>query len=521
MDLAMDPTCPQCHGREVTVPAALDEMAARMQALMDVGPLADMSLDQSRCTPETKVRRVLALLRAGALPGGSLLLVGDDDLVSLAVAVAAEVLGVRLAQRIAVVDISPDILGYVEEVSAKHGFGIETYQHDLRLPLPEELCRQFDVAMTDPPYTAEGARVFLSRAVEGLRPGPANSIFFSFGPKSPDELYSVQQEILELGLVTNGYINNFNEYEGSGIIGGSGFLQHLLTTGSTRSSVDGSYQGPMYTRDKRPQQRVFACLSCRARIVVGQGARWQSVAALRADGCPECGGGPFRPRQLVPETKRPDEPRQPEGLGQPDGAQQPTEADEHPAYDVPLDDADDARADDDAPVRAAEGLPTGYRPRELDGYRIRPAEERDLDAIAAFEVEIAQVSFQEHAVDDLPTHRSRLAKAMSRSKVGMFVACQESDDQVVGWVWMSVNRNAMTGNSYVNFRSLAVAPGEDRSLVAEQLISVGLRFAREQRPTEVVGRVYSGNLPMRALYRKFGFESAHMAMRLRLPEGGR
>jgi predicted methyltransferase len=47
----------------------------------------------------------------------------------------------------------------------------------------------FDLVMTDPPYTPEGARLFLSRAVEGLRPGPGWSIAFSFGPKpgSTDE----------------------------------------------------------------------------------------------------------------------------------------------------------------------------------------------------------------------------------------------------------------------------------------------------------------------------------------------
>ncbi|MDX3573611.1 bis-aminopropyl spermidine synthase family protein, partial [Streptomyces sp. ID05-47C] len=298
MDLTLDATCTTCDGRELVIPDVLDEAVRRLSDLMESGPAADMSIDQSHCTPETKVRRVLALLAAGSLPGGNLLLIGDDDLVSLAVAVVGDVLGSPIVERVTVVDISPEILGYIRKVSAGLGTRVETVEHDLRQPLPAELHGGFDVAMTDPPYTAEGARLFLSRAVEGLRQGPSHSIFFSFGGKSPDEMLEVQREIMALGLVTNGYIRNFNEYRGSGILGGVGFFQHLLTTTST-ASRQGDFEGPLYTGDKRTRQREYTCAACDARVRVGPGARWTSVAALRDEGCPQCGKGPFRPGRLV------------------------------------------------------------------------------------------------------------------------------------------------------------------------------------------------------------------------------
>ncbi|HEY8984337.1 MAG TPA: bis-aminopropyl spermidine synthase family protein, partial [Streptomyces sp.] len=251
MDLAMNATCTTCDGRELVIPDVLDEAVRRLRALMADGPAADLAIDQSHCTPETKVRRVLALLTAGVLPGGSLLLIGDDDLISLAVAVVGDVLGGPIVERVTVVDISPEILGYVRKVAATLGTRVDTVEHDLREPLPSELHGRFDAAMTDPPYTPEGARLFLSRAVEGLRPGAAHSVFFSFGGKSPDDMLAVQREILDLGLVTNGYIRNFNEYEGSGILGGVGFFQHLLTTSATAPSHPGGFTGPLYTGDKR------------------------------------------------------------------------------------------------------------------------------------------------------------------------------------------------------------------------------------------------------------------------------
>ncbi|MFI6035340.1 bis-aminopropyl spermidine synthase family protein [Streptomyces sp. NPDC051315] len=519
MDLTLDATCTTCDGRELVIPAVLDEAVERLRAVMETGPAADMAIDQSHCTPETKVRRVLALLAAGALPGGSLLLIGDDDLVSLAVAVVGDVLGSPIVERVTVVDISPEILAYVKKVSAGLGTRIETVEHDLRQPLPAELHNGFDVAMTDPPYTPEGARLFLSRAVEGLRPGPAHSVFFSFGGKSPDEMLEVQREIMALGLVTNGYIRNFNEYEGSGILGGVGFFQHLLTTSST-SSRQGDYSGPLYTGDKRTRQREYECVACGTQVRVGPGARWTSVAALRADGCPACGKGPFRPGRLVAA----EEPPAPQAPVPSTPAPAPASAT------APAPAAAPAPASTPAAPAAAprQAQQPGWHPpapddraaleKRAEPYVTRQADERDLPAIGEFEAEIARVSFGEDAVDDPARHASRVGRAMEKSREGMIVAHRPGEEATAGWLWVSINQNQMTGDRYANFRSLAVAELDNRSDVAELLLTAGLEFCVANGITEVVGRVHVGNVPMRTVYRKFGFDPATLTMKLRLPE---
>ncbi|MGW2044409.1 GNAT family N-acetyltransferase [Streptomyces sp. NPDC001858] len=511
MDLSLDATCTTCDGRELVIPDVLDEAVRRLRALMESGPAADMAIDQSHCTAETKVRRVLALLTAGALPGGSLLLIGDDDLVSLTVAVVGDVLGGPIVEQVTVVDISAEILDYIQKVSAGLGTRVETVRHDLRLPLPAELHGQHDVAMTDPPYTPEGARLFLSRAVEGLRPGPAHSVFFSFGGKSPDEMLEVQREIMGLGLVTNGYIRNFNEYEGSGILGGVGFFQHLLTTTSTAPSHQGEFSGPLYTGDKRTRQREYTCVACDARVRVGPGARWTSVAALREDGCPTCGKGPFRPGRLVP-AEEPTTPTPPTPTEQP-----PAPAPTTPA---PAQKAEAATVPPAAP--RAHGW---HRPADAERaalaerarpYVTRQADERDLPAIGRFEAEIARVSFGEDAIDDPERWAARLGRAMEKSKEGMIVA-HGPGEEPVGWCWVSINQNAMTGDRYANFRSLAVSPVDNRSDVAELLLTAGLEFCLANGITEVVGRVHVGNVPMRTVYRKFGFDPTSLSMKLFLP----
>ena len=70
-----------------------------------------------------------------------------------------------------------------------------------------------------------------------------------------------------------------------------------------------------------------------------------------------------------------------------------------------------------------------------------------------------------------------------------------------------------------SIRSLATADHPDRTEIGELLLDSMLRRARDMGVTEIVGKVHVANLPMRALYKKFDFESVHLTMRRILPAG--
>jgi predicted methyltransferase/DNA-directed RNA polymerase subunit RPC12/RpoP len=298
--------CSCCGGQGLVLPPALREAAARVEALTERAPAVDMTIDQSHCTVETKFRRIALLLGLDLLPAPSMLMIGDDDLMSLSVVAAGAALGRPLVQRLAVVDISAELLDFIRGNLAELGGsappprGVDLYRHDLRDPLPEPLRDRYDLAMTDPPYTAEGARLFLSRAVEGLRAGPGRAVAFSFGPKGPTEGLEVQRAVTGIGLTQQATYRNFNEYLGSGLLGGTSHLYWLSTTTATASTVPERYDGSLYTADLRAARtREYLCLDCRTRHPVGAGSRWASVAQLKEAGCPSCGGRRFRPLQLV------------------------------------------------------------------------------------------------------------------------------------------------------------------------------------------------------------------------------
>jgi N4-bis(aminopropyl)spermidine synthase len=291
--------CPCCGGTGLAVPGGLTELAGRLDRAAAGAPRAKLELDQTHCSVTTKIRRVLRMHDAGALAGRRILLLGDDDLISVAIAAFAGELGIAAGiGRLTVVDSDPDVLAWAGKQIAGTGVSAELVEHDLRRPLPAGLTAGFDVACTDPPYTIAGAELFLSRAVAGLGPEPGSHVFFSFGARRPEETLRTQELIAAMGLAVRGLWPGFNEYLGAGILAGTSHLYHLRSTAATRPLVDGDFSGALYTADGRTAARPYRCAGCRAVHPVGPGGRWPRIAALKEAGCPLCGGTVFRPMPL-------------------------------------------------------------------------------------------------------------------------------------------------------------------------------------------------------------------------------
>jgi predicted methyltransferase len=299
--LALPVTCPECGGRGAVVPPELAGLATALQPVADGMPGAKAELDQTHCTVETKLARVLRLHQSRALAGQRILLLGDDDLISVAIARFAALTGSAAAiRRLVVVDADADILRWIDQQVAGTGTVVETVEHDLRRPLPSSLTGAFDVVLTDPPYTVAGAELFLSRAVSALAPQPGRHVFFSFGARRPDETVAVQHAMAEMGLAVRSLAPGFNEYLGAGVLAGTSNLYHLRTAAGARPLIEDAYDGPIYTADNRlTATRPYRCAGCREVHAVGPGSRWPHIADLQAAGCPACGGTVFRPMPLV------------------------------------------------------------------------------------------------------------------------------------------------------------------------------------------------------------------------------
>jgi N4-bis(aminopropyl)spermidine synthase len=292
--------CPRCGGLGCVVPPAAASLTGLLERAALGTPEAKLELDQTHCTADTKLRRVLRMHEAGALAGQRVIILGDDDLVCLAIAAFASQAGpAATPRRVAVVDCDRDLLRYLSGQLAALGMQAELVEHDLREPLPASLLGGFDVACTDPPYTVAGAELFLSRAVSALAPGGGGHAFFSFGARRPDETVQTQQIMAAMGLAVRSLVPGFNTYTGAGVLAGTSNLYHLRSTAGSQPAITGSYPGPLYSADMRATAtRPYRCAACASVQRVGPGARWRTIADLKAAGCPVCGGTVLRPLAL-------------------------------------------------------------------------------------------------------------------------------------------------------------------------------------------------------------------------------
>jgi N4-bis(aminopropyl)spermidine synthase len=290
--------CTHCGGTGVLPQGkAWQQVLSSLRKHFQDNPGVDVTLDQSHCTPETNLRRVAYMHEHGALEGKDVLVLGDDDSLSAGIALAGKALSTsgRLARRVVAMDTDERILRHLRDIAVSEGVIVGLIKHDLRSPIAEELNGEFDTVATDPPYTLAGLKLFLSRAIDAVKPENGR-IFLSFGHRPPDEQVQVQMAIAEMGLVIEQVIPNFNQYVGAGVLAGVSDMYLLSVTPATAPLVEGEYTGALYTGQSRPTLRMYVCTECNTQVAVGgeAGGQYSTIEELKAEGCPNCGSHSFR-----------------------------------------------------------------------------------------------------------------------------------------------------------------------------------------------------------------------------------
>lgn len=249
LELGRGGSCRRCDGRGIAVPHRLSSLVPELERRIANAPPLRTDLDQCHCTVDTKLRRVLALHEADALVGRRVLLLGDDDLVSVGLEAVIHSFGSSATvAELAVLDVDPGVIRFVRRELAGAPFPVSCIRHDLRQPLPPALTGAFDTVATDPPFTVEGAVLFLSRAADALA-GPGADVLLSFGSKRPGAALAIQRAIADMGFAIRRLVRDFNEYVGAGVLGGTSHLYHLAATSELRPLVAGRFDGPLYTAD--------------------------------------------------------------------------------------------------------------------------------------------------------------------------------------------------------------------------------------------------------------------------------
>ncbi len=272
------------------------EIKEELQEVFDNRPKVDVTIDQSKSSIDTSLKRAILSLKNHDLVGKRILCLGDDDLVSIALGFLLKKLfnnTIQHTTKITVMDIDKRIIDYISNIAIKESLPIKCEYVDLRTPLTDNFKNQFDCFFTDPPYTFEGLNLFLSRGIEALRRCSGLTIYFSYAHKFPDFQLTMQRYFLSMGLIVSEIIARFNTYEGASIIGNTGQMIVLKTTNLTKALIKAPYKGVLYTGELKETVRSYRCKQCGEIIKVGRSEKIDNIEMLKSKGCYKCNSRVF------------------------------------------------------------------------------------------------------------------------------------------------------------------------------------------------------------------------------------
>lgn len=154
------------------IPVRVEEAKKKFTEIIRRRPHSTALYDQGYMTMDSVFRRVSIIARMGEAHGKKIALLGDDDLLSIALCLTVQPLNVT------VLEIDERLVTFINQVAAELKLPIAAGRWDLRTPLPAEYKGRFNVFVTDPSETMAGLKMFLSRGLYTLKAGEGRAGYF-------------------------------------------------------------------------------------------------------------------------------------------------------------------------------------------------------------------------------------------------------------------------------------------------------------------------------------------------------
>lgn len=201
------PSCPECSQTGYSLAAFWADLLERFGRWEQDRPFAVEQYDQGFISPSGVIARACFLHERGDLLDREILLVGDDDLLSLVLAATG------LPRRIQVLEIDDRLVDFISDKARELPAPLQAEPFDVQSPLPEHYRSGFDVFITDPVETLPGLQLFLSRCVSSLK-GRGGSGYFGLTTleASRQKWYALQQSLHAMGLMITDIKRDFSLY---------------------------------------------------------------------------------------------------------------------------------------------------------------------------------------------------------------------------------------------------------------------------------------------------------------------
>ncbi|MFW6415381.1 MAG: bis-aminopropyl spermidine synthase family protein [Thermodesulfobacteriota bacterium] len=197
----------QGHTTSHSLPGQFQTILRQLEQICNDRPRAVEEYDQGFISTPGVVERARFMFQRGDLWGSRILILGDDDLLGLALGLTG------LPAYIKVLEIDQRLNSFINSQASKLDLPLVAETFDVQYPLDKSLQQDFDCFLTDPVETLPGFQLFLSRGVSSLQ-GPGSSAYFGLTTleASRNKWYEIQNSIMDMGFVITDLLRNFNVY---------------------------------------------------------------------------------------------------------------------------------------------------------------------------------------------------------------------------------------------------------------------------------------------------------------------
>ena len=199
-----DCICPKCNGKMV-VDDDFKNLKIQFESIYKNKPNPSFIFDQRPTTYATTINRVIYMLNRGDINNKDIVVLGDDDLTGIAIALTG------LASSVVVLDIDKRLIDFTNHISRELNLNISAKVYDATKPPPKEMNNKFDTLITDPTPEPIPFSVFTNTAIKLTK--PKSSLYFSIYSSAMDFEYAMQEVMTERKLHITDMIPNWTEYK--------------------------------------------------------------------------------------------------------------------------------------------------------------------------------------------------------------------------------------------------------------------------------------------------------------------
>jgi len=205
----VDVKCSVCNGTGINYnPLFSQEILKKYKEVLESRPTPIPEFDQGVVSFTTLLNRITFMYMKGDLENKDIVLIGDDDLASVGIALT------NLAKKVLVLEADKRLVDYINKISKELNLNnLESQVYNVESKVDSNLLNKFDVFLTDPVETINGITLFISRGASMLKENGVLYFGLTHLEASNKKWYKIHTNLYKMNFVITDILDKFQVYE--------------------------------------------------------------------------------------------------------------------------------------------------------------------------------------------------------------------------------------------------------------------------------------------------------------------